>query len=101
MARSIKPTSVDSVVIAAIVIFSIAFLSYLGVGIYALTLDHPPVDQSAVFNQQVTDCQASYSGDQLMDCIDAAQLASCQFEPLPTDHPDFDPLVDGRCSLSR
>ena len=101
MDRLIRPTSVDRVVLVFIGIFAVALLSYIGIGVYALTLNQDMPSQSELFDQRVEACTSNYSGDKLMDCIDAAQLASCQFEPLPPTHEDFDSAVDGRCSLSR
>lgn len=59
----------------------------------------PITDQSkqAMFEQQLDVCY-SLGVEDVMPCIETAQITYCQFEPLPVGDPNYVEALDGRCS---
>jgi hypothetical protein len=67
----------------------------------------PPAQQvigpAYTFEEAIGQCERAYVDDrlELSDCINAAIVSWCMFEPLPPDNPHYKEDVDGRCAAGR
>lgn len=76
----------------------LGLLVALSVGILMNGGADPITDKSkqAMFDQQLEVCY-SLGVEDVMPCIETAQITYCQFVPLPVGDPNYVEALDGRC----